>query len=582
MLAVATEGGAIRGRVAPIKILASSLCIGSGGSAGREGPIVQIGSSLGSMVARLLRLPRRTTQVLVACGAAGGISATFNTPLAGVVFALEVILQDFAPANFGIVVIASVTAWFVANQYGGGEPAFGRHDFGVSGLEEMPLYLGLAVACALSSTLFSKGLHVVEERFESIAVPEWVRPAIGGALVGLIAIWMPRVMGVGYGSEHNQTVHEVLGNGLPWMMCLWLAVAKIVATWLTLGSGGSGGVFAPCLFIGATLGYAFGNAAVALLGVQGDPRSFALAGMAGVFAGASRAPMTAVLTLFEMSQDYRLILAIMACAVVSSMLAQRLTRESIYTVGMKRRGIHIDLHSQAALMDAVMVKDAMTPIDEMDAVAPDMSVADCYQVFARTGHHGMPVIADDGALVGVVTIKDLGHASGGSTGLERATVNDVCTHRPITAYPDMTVNEALAQPGAADVGRLPVIERLRPHRVVGVLRRDDIVRAYARASAERAQSLEKLAITGWLEGAHVHAKTFTVKETDAVEGTRVDQLHVPEGVLLAGLRRGNRVIIPKGDTILSPGDRLSVVIEAGHEADYAHWLNGLRHGEPEP
>lgn len=587
MLAVAARGGLIRARVAPVKILASSLTIGSGGSAGREGPIVQIGSSLGSMVAQVLKLPRRTTQVLVACGAAGGISATFNTPLAGVVFALEVILRDFAPTNFGIVVISAVTAWFVAAPYQGTEPIFGWHGFEVPGLEAMPLYLALAVLCALVATLFSRGLFVVEERFNALRAPDWIRPAIGGALVGFIALWMPQVMGVGYGSPYDRAVNDILLDSVPWLTCLALVFAKMLATWLTLGSGGSGGVFAPSLFLGAALGYGFGHVVVEALGVSGDPRAFALAGMAGVFAGASHAPMTAVLTLFEMSQDYRLILAIMACAVVASMLAERLLPDSIFTIGIRKRGISLDLHGQAALMDATLVKDVMTPIDRMDAVAPDMSIADCYQVLARTGHHGMPVVADDGTLVGVVTIQDLGHAPRAPEGVLQATVGDVCTRQPITAYPDMTVNEALSQHGAAEVGRLPVIERQRPHLVVGVLRRGDIVRAYAQATAERAQSLEKLAVTGWLDAAHVHSRTFQVRRTDAVEGSRVDHLDIPEGVLLAGLRRGNRVIVPKGDTVLSPGDRLTVVIEAGSEADYEHWLRTLRHGalgdeDPQP
>ncbi len=590
MLAVAAQGGVIRPRVSLVKALASSITIGSGASAGREGPIVQIGSSFGSAVGQMLRQPRRSVQLLVACGAAGGISATFNAPIAGVMFALEVILQDFAPSNFGFVVISAVLAnlasGLVRPHHG---PTFGEHAFEMGGLSAVPSYVLVGVACALIGTLYSKGLYWMEDRADSVRMPEWVKPAIGAALTGALAIVAPQVMHVGYGSPHNRTVEALLGGGAQawamspplepfpvWLTCLALALAKMLATWMTLGWGGSGGVFAPSLFIGAAVGCAVGNV------VQpAHAGAFALAGMASLFAAASRAPITAVLIVFEMTKDYGLILGIMAATVVGTLLAQVLTKESIYTLKLRRRGIRIDLHSQAALMDSVLVGDAMTPLDKTDAVGPEMAIEDCVQAMARTGHHGLPVLADDGSLYGVVTLSDLQSLSGQRVKRGDLTVADACTRKVITCYPDMTLNEALAQVGARGVGRLPVVERLRPHRVVGVLRRNDIVNAYARASADRSRSLEKVTERGWLDSAHMHTVEYTVRPDDALEGLRVSELRIPEGCLLASLRRGNRIVIPKGETVLSAGDRLTALIEAGRVSQFERWLSARKRPETE-
>ena len=360
MFAVAERGGRIRPQVAVVKSLASAICIGSGGSVGREGPIVQIGSALGSTVAQALRLPESRIRILVACGAAAGISATFNAPIAGVFFALELILRDFEADSFGVVVLSSLVADII------GRAAFGSHPFlNLPGFQlrsplEYPLYAGLGLLAALVGVAFIRVLYGTEDLADRLwHGPEWLRPAAGGLLLGLVLLILPELYGVGY-PPLEKAIH---GNYIVWLLLALLA-GKILATSLTIAIGGSGGVFAPSLFIGAMLGSAYGNGMHHLFpGITAPAGTYGLVGMGAVFAAAARAPITAVIIIFELTGDYRIILPLMFAIVLASGTSKLLSPDTIYTLKLRRRGIDLSADAAPNLMQLITGRrrDAATP-----------------------------------------------------------------------------------------------------------------------------------------------------------------------------------------------------------------------------
>jgi CIC family chloride channel protein len=338
MLAVAERGGRIRPTVALVKSFASALCIGSGGSVGREGPIVQIGSTIGSALGQLLRVPEARLRLLVACGAAGGISATFNAPIAGMVFALELILGDFEAEAIGIVVLASVTANVVAALAFGSAAFLSLPPFAMTSVWEYVLYTGLGVAAAVVGVAFTRVLYGLEDLADFLwRGPEWLRPAAGGVVLGLLLLALPRMYGVGYPVLEG-AIRGELGPGT----LLVLMASKIVATSLTIAIGGSGGVFAPSLFIGSMLGTAYGDLVHHLFpGIAGPAGAYGLVGMGAVFGAVSRAPMSAVLIVFELTGEYQIILPLMFAIALSAGVGNLLSRDTIYTLKLRRRGIDL-------------------------------------------------------------------------------------------------------------------------------------------------------------------------------------------------------------------------------------------------
>jgi len=315
MLAVAEKGGRIRPQVAAIKSLASALCIGAGGSVGREGPIVQIGSALGSSIGQAVRVPESRLRILVACGAAGGISATFNAPIAGVFFALELILRDFATESVGVVVLASVMANVIGRAAFGSQAFLHLPPFHLQSYTEYVLYAVLGVIAAVVGVGFVRVLYGMEDVLDRLwRWPEWLRPAVGGIVLGLLLLALPQMYGVGYPVLQR----AIGGHYVVWFLVI-LLIGKVVATSLTISIGGSGGVFAPSLFMGAMLGTAFGILVHHLFpGSTGPAGAYGLVGMGTVFAGAARAPITAVLIIFELTGEYRIILPLMFAIVLAA------------------------------------------------------------------------------------------------------------------------------------------------------------------------------------------------------------------------------------------------------------------------
>jgi len=474
MMAVVQRRSRIRPHVSLAKSIASALCIGTGGSAGREGPIVQIASSLGSTLGQLFRQPEPRLRLLLGCGAAAGTAATFNVPLAGAMFALEVILRDFGVRSFGLVIVSSATATVVARATLGDAPAFPVPPYKLVSPAELPLYFLLGLLAALVGTAFVKVLYAAEDVARALRMPSWLKPAAAGLLVGLIGVTFPEVMGVGYA-----TTEAALWQRLDVALCATLIVVKLLATSLTIGSGSSGGVFGPSLFIGAMLGASFGAGAHHLFPhATASSGAYALVGMGALFAGAARAPVTSVLMLFEMTGDYRIIIPLMCAVVTSALVSERLSKDDIYTTRLRRHGIDVEGGLPGDPLDTVTVAQGMTT--ELDVVPTSMGLHELSELFTETGHHGFPVVDDEGLLFGVVTLSDLaGAADHGSEGM---TVADIATTHPIVCYPHQTLREALRKVGELNLGRLPVVDRVDRARLVGILRRHDIIRAYTRAA----------------------------------------------------------------------------------------------------
>ena len=370
MIAVAENGGRIRPQVAAVKAAASALCIGAGGSVGREGPIVQIGSALASSLGQRVRMPENRLRILVACGAAGGIAATFNAPVTGVFFGVEIILRAFAIEALFTVMLSAMVADVTAELFVGSGRFLSGFPAGVA-LHHPRNYLLvalLAVIAALLGLAFTRVLYKTEDVCDRVwrNRPEWARPAAGGVVLGLLLLALPQMYGVGYPVMYK----AVAGSYALWFLIV-LAAGKMIATSLTIGIGGSGGVFAPSLFIGATSGMAFGQLADHLLGPgAGQPALYAAVAMGAVFAAAAQAPLTSLASVVEMTGDYTLTLPVMLAVAIATAVSRALSYATIYTAKLLRRGTDIDRPTPWHALQDLRVADAMHAFPAPLAAAP--------------------------------------------------------------------------------------------------------------------------------------------------------------------------------------------------------------------
>ncbi|MFG2416959.1 chloride channel protein [Streptomyces goshikiensis] len=400
MLAVAQRGGRINPNVSVVKALASALTIGSGGSVGREGPIVQIGSALGSTLGRLVRVGEGRMKLLVACGAAGGIAATFNAPLAGVFFAMELILRDFAIEAFGALVLSSVSASIIGRAAFGDVAFLSLPSFHVEHLAQYGLFAALGVVAGAIGVGFTRILYAIEDACDwAWRGPEWLRPAVGGVLLGALLLALPEMYGVGYPVLENAAEGEYTA-----LFLLLLLAGKILATSLTIGIGGSGGVFAPSLFMGAMLGAAYGEGLQHLVpGTAGNAGAYALVGMGAVFAGASRAPITAVVILFELTGQYSIILPLMLAIVLATLTSKLLSRDTIYTLKLRRRGIDLDASAPGAPLGGQRLEEVMEKAPKPLLAA--CGLADAAEFLSRSPHGVLPVVDAEGGFRGTLTAQ---------------------------------------------------------------------------------------------------------------------------------------------------------------------------------
>ncbi|MEW5922395.1 MAG: chloride channel protein [Candidatus Zixiibacteriota bacterium] len=472
MLAVARKGGIIRARVALAKAVASAICIGSGGSAGREGPIVQIGSAIGSTIGQVFKMSASRTKILVGCGAAAGISAVFNAPIAGVIFSLEVILGDFAIKTFSPVLLSSVIASVVSRSFFGNHPAFDVPSYSLVSAWEIPLYAVLGGFCGSVAVLFTMTLHKTEDLFEKLKIIPMLKPAVGGLLLGIIGIYFPQVFADGY-----DTIKLTLyGNMMVWLT-LVLIFLKILATSLTLGSGNSGGIFAPSLFIGAVAGGTFGYVAHALFpAITATEGAYALVGMAALVAGTTHAPITAILIIFEMTSDYRIILPLMVAVVFSTLVARRLFEPSIYTIKLIKRGIFLKGGKDTAVLKASNVEEIMDR--EFETIPAAMPLAKIVEKVEAS--KGTTFIVTDrlGKFVGILSFQDLLGILTQHTLDFLVIAKDIATVDNVTVSPDDDLDTALKRLNLKDSKMLPVVNRSDPSIILGVLRREDLIQFY--------------------------------------------------------------------------------------------------------
>ena len=569
MEAVALRGGRIRPIVAVVKSIASAITIGSGGSAGREGPMVQIGSGLGSLFGQKLGLSDDRIRTLVACGAAAGIAATFNAPIAGVIFAVEVILGEFRLNYISGVVVSAVTASVIGHAAFGDAPALHIPvPYGINSLWEFAFYPILGLFLGFMGMVFVRFLYWTEDLFDDwkINLP-WIKPAIGGGLLGFVALAypllsgdplskIPQVYNVGY-----NIIESVLANQLALGTVLILFALKMLATCLTLGSGGSGGIFAPGLFMGAMLGTAFELVANALFpGIAAPPGAYAIVGMAAFFSAAAHAPLTSVLILFELTGDYKIILPLMLTVVIATVFAQKLLKgESIYTLKLTRRGIHIQRGRDVDVLQGVLVNEVMTR--DITTITYNMDLKELSRMFDQTRKHGIAILDIQGKLWGMVTISDLERAVNNGMPLSQTRVSKIGTpfQKLIFAYPDETIGDALNKMSQRGFGRLPVVSREDPSHLVGIIQRRDIIESYQIALTKRAEIQHR---TARIKVRNIDGTEFLdleVASNSPVMGKTISEIapHLPSECILISIRRDGRILIPNGNTILMAGDKLT-------------------------
>ena len=559
MEAVALGGGRLRYQTVPAKALAAAISIGAGASVGPEDPSVQIGSNLGSMAGQLAHLSDERMRTLVAAGAAAGISAAFNAPIAGVFFALEVVLGELSAGSLGMVTLAAVISAVFTQAVSGPEPAFHIPTYTFQGVTELPFYLVLGLITGPIAALYIWLLDRAQHLFHAWHVPNWVKPAAAGAVVGIVGIFLPQLFGVGY-----ETIGKALnGESIALGIVLLLLIGKLILTPLSIGGGFPGGVFAPSLFIGAMTGEAFGLLCdMVFPQVHLAPAAFALVGMAAVLAGSVHTPLTAIILLFEMTNDYRIILPVMFAVVVSMIVSQRLQHDSVYTLALARKGVRLQRGRDIDVLEGITVNDVMPP--ETETLLDSQSLPSAIDWLVQTRHHGAPVVDNHDHLAGILTLQDVEDIDPQKA--ESLTVGDVCTRDVLTVYPDESIGEALRRMSPRDIGRLPVIARDDPQRLIGVLRRSDLIRAYDIALTKRATTRHRAneVRLGAFSGATVI--DLVIRPGAPCAGKHISEVKWPKDTVIATLRRGRRIIVPHGDTLLQADDVL-VMVTAGDARD---------------
>ncbi len=576
MEAVALHGGRIRPRVVIAKMVASGICIATGGSVGREGPIVQIGSSLGSTIGQWLKINERRLRTLVGCGAAAGIAATFNAPVAGALFAVEIILGDFGVSQFSPIVISSVMATVVSRHFLGDFPAFDVPAYSLISPFELLVYAVLGLITGLVAVAFVKALYGFEDLFDRISLYPPLKTVIGGACIGIIALAFPEVLGVGY-----ETINEALRGGIVLELLFFLIIIKIFAVSITIGSGGSGGIFAPSLFIGAMTGGVIG-ALVNLLwpGAVASPGAYALVGMGAVVAASTHAPITAILIIFELTNDYKIILPLMISCIIATVLATRVQKASIYTLKLLRRGVDIYKGYSVDVLRGLRVKTVMREdFATVPVNAPLMSV-----VAQFIGHRGdsVFVVDDNRRLCGIVTLSEIRPVMADTQSLKSLLIaEDLMIESSFPVFsPDDSLADVMKQLGHHAYST-PVV---RDGEIVGSIWPEDVITLY-NAEVFKRDMASGLAST--VNGGPVMASIPGVSSVRMAEvripsqftGKTLAEINIRKrfGVtvlLIKRKARGKQVLadtIPTAGTIFKPGD---IVLAMGAESDLTRFERG--------
>jgi CIC family chloride channel protein len=550
MLAVAENGGRIRPQVTVVKAVASAITIGVGGSVGREGPIVQIGSALASTLGQLVRMSETRLRIIVACGAAGGIAATFNAPLTGLFFGFEIVLREFSLDALVATSLAAVTGDLISRALFGSAPFFAQIPHGLSVTNDTT-YLLVAVLAVLAGLLgvgFKTFLYWLEDFVDELwkGRPEWARPAVGGIALGALLLAVPQMYGVGYPVMNN-----VIGGHVVVGLILLFLVSKVLATSLTLSIGGSGGVFAPSLFIGAMAGMAFGTVAHSLFGAAvGPPALYAVVAMGGVFAAAAQAPLTAIASMAEMTGNFGITLPIMLACGIAAAVSKHISYGSIYTTKLLRRGIDIERPKTTNVLHTMTVKDAMQPVPP-DAAATRLT-GSCN---ADTGHVGV-----------------------GRAQWERLGGTVTMTRQPQELYGDETLEQALRQLTLYGPLGLPVLSDDREH-IQGWITRQNILDTLALTVKSSGQSIERGALAADFGAddpslaAHQSSTPLagyqiieiTVDTDSSAIGRRVAEIPWPPGCLVVAMIDQEAGMSSGTDTTMRHGTRVILLAPVGTE-----------------
>ena len=556
MRAVETQGGRIPLRIPVTKAIASALTIGGGGSVGREGPIVQVAAGLASFLGRITRQPQDTVVLMVAGGAAGGIAATFNAPIAGVFFALEVILRRFNVRNFTLVVVSAVVANMIAIAIEGDRPGIVIPDYALESAIEIGLYALLGLAAAFVGVFWLRLLYLVEDIFEVLPTSNYTKPIVAMFALGALGFWHDEVFGTGFAAIEQATLGEIATGTLAILL-----VIKPLATSLTLGGGASGGVFAPSLFIGAMLGGLFGAAFVELAPYQVGPSgAYAVVGMAAVFAAAARAPITSLFIVFELTRDYSLILPLMTAVAIATAVAQIITRDTIYSIKLARRGVDVTDEPAAAVVADLTVAETMST--NVPLVTEDTDLQELTLAMSRSRGTVLAVTDEEGRFRGLVSATDL------TAALERTDQNlvasDISVASPQRVYPDDQLGHVVELMAEGDLRQLPVVARWDERRLLGMISQRDVLRQVARRGPRLAGTTRRAAPVRRLIGA-VQIE-FTVEQESGLVGRELREIQLPEGSIVTIIHRQGTVVIPRGQVTVEAGDQLTILAEPVAEA----------------
>ncbi len=475
MYAVALNDGKVRKRTITTCAVTSSITIGSGGSAGREGPTVQIGAAVGSALGQWLHLSTERMRVLVGCGAAAGIAASFNAPLAGVLFALEIILGDFTIHTFSPIIIASVIGTVTGRALEGNEVTFNVPVHELVHPTEIIFYLALGMLCGIVARLFTFTYFYTQALFEEkINIPNYLKPALGGFIVGMISIVLPQILGNGY-----DFMEQALTGQMFWGLAFILVFMKIMCTSITLGSGGMGGVFAPSLFVGAMLGTAFGSSVHGVFPtLTASPETYSVVGMGAVAGAVMQAPLTNILMLFELTNDYTLILPIMASCIAASYTYQRFTKHSLYVQYLLNKGINIRHGREVSIMNSVKVRDVMNT--EFTTIAQEMPFRKVLETISYSKNFYFPILDNKGDMTGILSFSDIREMMFEEQLGDLLVAEELATHKVQVLTPEQNLNEAMEIFSQLDVDQLPVVRNDDKAKVIGMLTRGDVMAAYNR------------------------------------------------------------------------------------------------------
>ena len=470
------EGGYIRARTIFLKLISTALTIGTGNSAGVEGPIAAIGGAIGSQVGQATRVSGARMKVYIAAGCAGGVAGIFNAPLAGIFFASEIVLLGtFEISSFSAIVIASAIATVVTRAYYGETPAFSIPDYNlINPFVELPLYTIMAVIIGLVAVFHIRIFYLIRDRYQTLPIHPQLKPLTGAFIIGCMGMAYPQVMGDGY-----HFIESVINGHGTLLLLFVLIFLKIIATAITLGSGGAGGVFAPALFIGAMIGGAFGHLANMIFPeMTAAPGAYATVGIGAFLAASTHAPMTAIFLLFEMTGNYLIIVPIMLTSIIGTVVAKRFNKDSIDTVDFTREGIDIHEGRETAIMKSIRVGKAIT--EDVDFISEKANINHLLEIFriAKGGFY-FPVVDDSGKMTGIISMQDVKNILHKAEA-ERVCylVGGICSRDVIMLTPDDSLYTAMQLFDIKGIEEIPVVEDLENKWVVGMLKRRDVIAAY--------------------------------------------------------------------------------------------------------